>query len=198
MLAADAWTVREEKPVLIGRFWAPKPDIAVLRGSDETYATRHPDRAMSPCWLRFPTRPTIAIVGGMGSYASAGIPLYMIVRLTGPDTRIEVWTGPTGRAREAGYTDAVRSLHGPASRFPSSWTAASMAGLRWPTWSPGSRRPAPVAAHRDRSDRSDSPRPFPPGVPHDDVLSVSDHPPGRRGAGAFHSHRPRGRGPGRR
>jgi hypothetical protein len=34
LLSRDAWTIREEKPILIGRFWAPKPDIAVLRGID--------------------------------------------------------------------------------------------------------------------------------------------------------------------
>jgi Putative restriction endonuclease len=31
-LPRDDWTIREAKPVLIGRYWAPKPDIAVLRG----------------------------------------------------------------------------------------------------------------------------------------------------------------------
>jgi hypothetical protein len=42
MLAPDESTIREEKPLLIGRYWAPKPDIAVLRGSDMTYVARHP------------------------------------------------------------------------------------------------------------------------------------------------------------
>ncbi len=51
--------------MLIGGFWAPKPDIAVLRGSDAIYATR--DLATSPCWLSSPTRPTTAIVGESGA-----------------------------------------------------------------------------------------------------------------------------------
>jgi hypothetical protein len=42
VLLRDEWTIREEKPVLIGRYWAPKPDIAVLRGSDTIYVARHP------------------------------------------------------------------------------------------------------------------------------------------------------------
>ena len=42
MLPRDIWTIREEKPVLIGRYWAPKPDIAVLFGTDAIYAARHP------------------------------------------------------------------------------------------------------------------------------------------------------------
>lgn len=109
ILAEAMWTIREEKPVLIGRYWAPKPDIAVLRGSDTTYASRHPrprdvallvevsdttyHRDRGPKWRR---------------YAAAGIPVYMIVRLKGPDTLIEVWTGPVGRGRSARYMDVVR------------------------------------------------------------------------------------------
>jgi Putative restriction endonuclease len=42
VLPRDEWTVREEKPVLIGRYWAPKPDVAVLRESDAIYSARHP------------------------------------------------------------------------------------------------------------------------------------------------------------
>ena len=68
----------------------PRPrDVALLvEVSDTTY---HRDRGRK--WRR---------------YASAGIPIYMIVRLKGPDTLIEVWTGPTGRGRVAHYTDVVR------------------------------------------------------------------------------------------
>ena len=32
----------------------------------------------------------------------------MIVRLKGPDTLIEVWTGPTGHGRVARYMEVVR------------------------------------------------------------------------------------------
>jgi hypothetical protein len=68
----------------------PRPgDVALLiEVSDTTY---HRDRG--PKWRR---------------YAAASIPVYLIVRLKGPDTLVEVWTGPTGRGKAARYTDVVR------------------------------------------------------------------------------------------
>jgi Uma2 family endonuclease len=109
LLAEDQWTIREEKPVLIGRFWAPKPDIAVLRGNDENYAARHP-RPRDVALLVEVSDTTYHRDRGLKwrRYAAAGIPVYMIVRLKGADTLIEVWTGPTGRGRTARYTEVVR------------------------------------------------------------------------------------------
>jgi Uma2 family endonuclease len=109
MLSVDHWTIREEKPILIDRYWAPKPDIAVLRGNNLIYAARHPrprevallvevsdtsyHRDRGPKWRR---------------YAAAGIPVYMIVRLKSADTLIEVWSGPSGRGKAARYAEVVR------------------------------------------------------------------------------------------
>jgi Uma2 family endonuclease len=105
----DDWTIREEKPVLIGRYWAPKPDIAVLRGSDAIYAARHP-RPRDVALLVEVSDTTYQRDRGRKwrRYAAAGDPIYMIVRLKGPDTLIEVWTGPSGRGKVARYTDVVR------------------------------------------------------------------------------------------
>jgi hypothetical protein len=41
-------------------------------------------------------------------YAASGIPVYIILRLKGPDTVVEVWTEPTGRGRSARYAEVVR------------------------------------------------------------------------------------------
>lgn len=109
ILAIHEWTVRAEQPVLIGRYWAPKPDIAVLRGNDALYATRHP-RPRDVALLVEVSDTTYHRDRGRKwrRYAAAGIPTYMIVRLKGPDTLVEVWTGPTGRGRTARYTDVIR------------------------------------------------------------------------------------------
>ena len=108
MLGRDHWTVREEKPILIGRYWAPKPDLSVLRGNKTNYATRQP-RPRDVALLVEIADTTYRRDRGRKwrRYAAVGIPIYMIVRLKGPDTHIEVWTGPTGRGRAAWYTDAV-------------------------------------------------------------------------------------------
>ncbi len=109
VLQRDGWTIREEKPVLIGRYSAPKPDIAVLHGSDAIYSARHP-RPRDVALLVEISDTTYHRDRGRKwrRYAPAGIPIYMIVRLKGPDTLIEVWTGPTGRGNVARYVDLVR------------------------------------------------------------------------------------------
>jgi Uma2 family endonuclease len=109
MLAEVEWTVRAEQPILIGRYWAPKPDIAVLRGNDEIYAARHP-RPCDVALLAEVSDTTYHRDRGRKwrRYAASGIPVHMIVRLEGPDTLVEVWTGPTGRGRAARYTEVVR------------------------------------------------------------------------------------------
>lgn len=115
----DQWTIREEKPVLMSRHWAPKPDVAALRGSDATYAARHP-RPRDVALLVEVSDTTYPRDRGRKwrRYAAAGIPTYMIVRLKGPDTIVEVWTGPTGRGKAARYTDVVRYSAGADESVP--------------------------------------------------------------------------------
>ena len=109
MLATDQWTVSQEQPVLLGRFWAPKPDIAILRGDDTHYATRHP-RRRDVAFLIEISDTTYSRDRGRKwrRYAAVGVPTYIIVRLKGPDTVVEVWTGPAGRGLAARYTDVIR------------------------------------------------------------------------------------------
>jgi Uma2 family endonuclease len=109
MLLFDQWTIREEKPVILGRFWAPKPDLSVLRGNNANYAARQPRRHDVALLIEVSDTTYHRDRGRKWRrYAAAGIPVYMIVRLKGKDTLIEVWTGPTGRGNAARYADVVR------------------------------------------------------------------------------------------
>jgi hypothetical protein len=109
LLPGEHWTIREEKPILINRYWATKPDISILRGNHTTYATRLP-RPGDVALLIEVTDTTYHRdrVLKWRRYAAAGIPVYVIVRLNGADTVVEVWTSPTGRGRTARFTDVVR------------------------------------------------------------------------------------------
>jgi hypothetical protein len=108
LLPPEHWTIREEKPLLIGRHWAPKPDIAVLRGPDTSYATRLP-RPGDVALLIEVADTTYSRDRGRKwrRYAASGIPMDIIVRLRAADTTAEVWTGPVGRGRAARYVDVV-------------------------------------------------------------------------------------------
>jgi Uma2 family endonuclease len=102
MLPRNRSTIREEKPVLMGRYWAPEPGLSVLRGTDIIYAARHP-RPRDVVLLVEVADATYYRDRGRKwrRYAAAGIPTYVIVRLKGLDTHVEVWTGPTGRGMRA-------------------------------------------------------------------------------------------------
>jgi Uma2 family endonuclease len=107
MLPREHWTIREEKPVVIGRFWAPKPDISVLRGNRAACAARMP-RHRDVALLAEVSDATSHRERKWRRYAAAGIPVSIIVRLKGADTIVEVWNGPTGRGALALYADVVR------------------------------------------------------------------------------------------
>jgi hypothetical protein len=119
LVPGTSWTVFGEAPVLFGRYWAPKPDVPVLRGNDTIYSTRLPrprdvallievsettyHRDRGPKWRR---------------YAAAGIPVYVIVRLKGVDTVAEVWTSPSGKGNSARYSDVVKYTARAGESFP--------------------------------------------------------------------------------
>ena len=109
LLPGEHWTIREEKPILMNRYWAPKPDISILRGSIRTYATRFPLPHDAALLLEVSDATYQRDRGRKWRrYAAAGIPVYIIVRPKGADTVVEVWTGPTGRGRTARFTEVVR------------------------------------------------------------------------------------------
>lgn len=105
-LLSPAWTDRQEKPIALGRFWRPEPDLVVARGPRETYRLRLPhgddvgmiievadasyDVDRGPKWRR---------------YAAARIPAYGILNI--PARRFELYGDPVGRGRSAAYREAT-------------------------------------------------------------------------------------------
>jgi hypothetical protein len=108
MFPRDRWTIREEKPILISRLWSPKPDLSVLRGDDTVFGARLP-RPADVALLVEVADTTYRRDRGVKwrRYAAAGIPVYMIVQLKGPDTVLEIWTAPTGRGQSARYSNSM-------------------------------------------------------------------------------------------
>ncbi|HKM52451.1 MAG TPA: Uma2 family endonuclease [Isosphaeraceae bacterium] len=104
----DRWTIREEKPILINRFWVPKPDLSVLRGNRSDYAVRLPQPADVALLIEVADTTYHRDRGvKWRKYASAGVPVYIIVRLKGSDTVLEIWTEPTGKDQSAPYSNSV-------------------------------------------------------------------------------------------
>ena len=101
----EPWFVSEEKPVKLGRFWYPEPDIAVVRGPDELYEKRAPHAADLSLLIEV-ADSSYAIDRGKKwrRYASARVANYWIVNI--PHRRIEVYGDPSGRGHSVSYRQA--------------------------------------------------------------------------------------------
>ena len=89
LVGEDRWTVREEKPVRLGRFWRPQPDVAIVRGPQSNYATRRPGR-LNIALIAEVADSTYDKDAGvkLRRYESCGVPTYWIVDLN--RRRVEV------------------------------------------------------------------------------------------------------------
>ncbi len=110
-----AWVVREEKSLVLGRYWRPEPDIAVIRGPNDLYRARDP-RAADVALLAEVAESSYALDRGRKwrAYAAARIPAYWIVNL--PGRQIESFGDPAGRGRSASYRRA--EVFGPEAEVP--------------------------------------------------------------------------------
>jgi Uma2 family endonuclease len=88
------WFIREDKPVQIPPYYEPLPDIAVVRGEDESFFDHHPGPADIAVLIEV-SEATLSKDQGkkLVAYAQNGIPVYWIVNLI--DRQIEVYTEPT-------------------------------------------------------------------------------------------------------
>jgi Uma2 family endonuclease len=103
MLPPD-WIVREEKSVVLGRYWRPEPDLVVARGPVERYRGADPTAADVPLVIEVAGSSASSDRGLKGRrYAAVGIPIYWIVDVE--RRQVEVFTDPHGRGRAARYRD---------------------------------------------------------------------------------------------
>ena len=100
--------VREEKSVVLGAFWRPEPDIAVVRGPRARYGAAAP-RPEDIDLLIEVAESSHAKDRGIkwAGYAAAMIPEYWIVNLA--ESRVEVYADPDGSGDSAAYRGAASS-----------------------------------------------------------------------------------------
>ena len=93
-LLPPGWYLRKESPVRIPNYDEPEPDLAIARGSRDTYLTRHPG-PVDIALLVEVSDSTLARDRGekRAAYARGRIPLYWIVNLI--DRQVNVYSGPT-------------------------------------------------------------------------------------------------------
>ncbi len=100
------WIARQEKSVVLGRFWRPEPDIAVASGPRERYRSKAPRRGDLALLVEVADTSYTTDRGvKWRKYAAAGVATYWIVNLV--SRQIEVYTAPGGRGRSAGYRNCV-------------------------------------------------------------------------------------------
>lgn len=88
-LSRETWTVREEKPILLGAFWRPIPDLAVVRGDRRSSSRRTPRRRDIALLVEVSDTTYAKDTGKkLRRYERSGIPAYWVVDLS--RRRVEV------------------------------------------------------------------------------------------------------------
>ena len=109
------WVVREEKSVVLGRFWRPEPDIAVARGPRDRYRSSAPRRADLGLLAEVADASYPTDRGWKWrKYAASGVTVYWILNL--PQRQLEVDSMPSGRGKLAKYGDV--QVYGPDDEVP--------------------------------------------------------------------------------
>jgi Uma2 family endonuclease len=100
-LLPSGWDVRIQLAVTLATS-VPEPDVAIVRGDGEDYASRHPSATDVRLVVEVAESSLDHDRGEKGPiYADAGLPTYWIVNLI--DRQVEVYTGPTGSGQSAAY-----------------------------------------------------------------------------------------------
>jgi Uma2 family endonuclease len=100
-LLPEGWFVQAQEPITLSN-GEPEPDAAVIRGTDEDYASRHPgpDDAAMVVEVADTTVQRDRTIK-LRSYAGAGIGVYWILNLV--DRTLELYTDPDPQAAEPRY-----------------------------------------------------------------------------------------------
>jgi len=108
------WYVRQEQPVRIpNRRSEPEPDVSVVRGGIDDYATHHPGPEDVALVIEV-TRSSVAKDRALArTYGGGGIPAYWIVNV--PGRRLEVYEGPGPQHGRRGRYPAPKILTETAS-----------------------------------------------------------------------------------
>jgi len=88
--------VREEKPLAIGAYSLPEPDLAVVRGQAGAYARRHPSGAEAALVIEMAWSSQRDDKRKASIYAVGGVPVYWLVDLAA--RRLELRTNPENGA----------------------------------------------------------------------------------------------------
>ena len=106
LLLPPDWIARQEKPIVLGRFWRPEPDLVVAQGPRESYRQRFPLATDIALVIEVADSSYVVDRGSKWRrYASAGIACYGILNI--PKRRFESFTQPFGKGRAAGYRNLV-------------------------------------------------------------------------------------------
>ena len=91
----DGFTVRVQLPLVASEHSLPEPDFAVVKGSPETYESRHPTGPDAVVVIEVTWSSERMDRRKAGIYAAAGVPVYW--RLDLPRRHLEVHEGPDGQ-----------------------------------------------------------------------------------------------------
>jgi Uma2 family endonuclease len=88
----EGWYLRPDKPIDIPTVNMPEPDLAVVRGHYQDYATRHPGPRDVALVIEVASSSLLDNQGMAAVYGRAGISVYWIIDLKG--RKVEVYSRP--------------------------------------------------------------------------------------------------------
>jgi len=124
-LVPDGWHVQNQEPVTLQNS-EPEPDVAIVRGQLQDYASRHPGPGEIAVVVEVSDKTLVTDRFKAQLYAAAGIPVYWIVNLS--ERVIEVYQEPTPANKPTHY--ATIRCYSPEEDIPLVIADTELARLR--------------------------------------------------------------------